>query len=89
MQSFSSFGKLFQTDGARKKISVDHSRFSLVVIEDVFHVLRDIYHEKLRHVCSKTLPYSVLQGISPTLKYCPHPFLPSPPPPPPPNSKSF
>ena len=46
MQSFSSFGKLFQTDGAKKKISVDQSRFSLVVIEDVFHVLRDVYHER-------------------------------------------
>ena len=34
----------------------------------------------------KMFLHSVLQGISPTLKYWAHPFLPSPPPPPPPKN---
>ena len=33
--------------------------------------------KELKHVCSETLSHNVLQGITLTLKYCSHPFLPS------------
>ena len=57
----------------------------------MYYVLRQIFVVKLLLLLNWELVYffnthsyshSVLQGISPTLKYWPHPFLPSPLPPP-------